>query len=212
MSKLKLKILCCSLLLAGCATESYQIPDTYERSANAPPVLNIVESRSMYLFSLARIHALEGDYDGALTLTQASIEADPQSAFLHASVAELYLKLNRLQEAINASIADPLVKDLTVSLQQGYIQVTGQRQRLNDASKTDTLNFRLDLGVSNGQLTATVSDATLDGKPVEQSRVDHWNQTIASRIVIIGKKRPNTSLKSVSIMPGAVTMDWTVSK
>ena len=117
-----------------------------------------------------------------------------------------------LQEAINASIADPLVKDLTVSLQQGYILVTGQRQRLNDASKTDTLNFRLDLGVSNGQLTATVSNATLDGKPVEQSRVDHWNQTIASRIVIIGKKRPNTSLKSVSVTAETVTMVWTVSK
>jgi len=102
MTKLALKILCCTFLLAGCATELYQIPDTFERPANAPPVLNIVESRSMYLFSLARIHALEGDYDGALTLMQASIEADPQSAFLHASVAELYLKMNRLQEAINA--------------------------------------------------------------------------------------------------------------
>ncbi len=117
-----------------------------------------------------------------------------------------------LQEAINASIADPLVKELNVSLQQGYILVTGQRQRLNDASKTDTLNFRLDLGVNNGQLTATVSDATLDGKPVEQSRVDHWNQTIASRIVILGKKRPNTNLKSVNVTPEAVAMDWTVSK
>ncbi len=117
-----------------------------------------------------------------------------------------------LQEAINASIADPLVKELNVSLQQGYILVTGQRQRLNDASKTDALDFRLDLGVSNGQLTATVSNATLDGNLVEQNRVDHWNQTIASRIVIIGKKRPNTSIKSVSVTPEAVTMDWTVSK
>lgn len=117
-----------------------------------------------------------------------------------------------LQDAINASIADPLIKELTVSLQQGSIQVTGQRQRLNDANKTDSLNFRLDLGVSNGQLTATVSNATLDGKPVEQSRVDHWNQTIASRIIIIGKKRPNADLKSVSVMPESITMDWTVAK
>lgn len=117
-----------------------------------------------------------------------------------------------LQEAINASIADPLVKELNVSLHQGLIQVTGQRQRLNDASKTDTLHFQLDLGVINGQLTAAVSDATLDGAPVEQSRVDHWNQTIASRIVILGKKRPNASLKSVNITPEAVSMDWTVSK
>lgn len=125
---------------------------------------------------------------------------------------ETTVSQQELQEAINASIADPLVKDLTVSLQQGYILVTGQRQRLNDASKTDTLNFRLDLGASNGQLTATVSNATLDGKPIEQSRVDHWNQTIASRIVILGKKTPNASIKSVSVTPEAVTMDWAVSK
>jgi hypothetical protein len=125
---------------------------------------------------------------------------------------ETTVSQQELQEAINGSIADPLVKDLTVSLQSGYILVTGQRQRLNDASKTDSLNFRLDLGMSNGQLTATVSDATLDGVPVEQSRVEHWNQTIASRLVIIGKKRPNTSLKSVSVTTEAVMMTWTVSK
>ena len=90
------------LLVAGCSSERYVMPDTLERSADAQPVLNIVESRSMYLFSLARLHALDGDYDVAVTLLQASIEADPQSAFLHATLAELYLKLNRVQEAINA--------------------------------------------------------------------------------------------------------------
>jgi hypothetical protein len=125
---------------------------------------------------------------------------------------ETTVSQQELQDAISASIADPLVKDLTVSLQSGYILVTGQRQRLNDASKTDSLNFRLDLGVSNGQLTATVLNATLDGRPVEQSRVDHWNQTIASRLVIIAKKRPNTSLKSVNITPETLTMTWSVSK
>jgi hypothetical protein len=125
---------------------------------------------------------------------------------------ETIISQQELQEAINTSIADPLIKDLNVSLQQGYILVTGHRQRLNDAGKTDTLNFRLDLLVNNGQLAATVSNATLDGKPIEQSRVDHWNQTIASRVLIIAKKRPNTSIKSVSVKPEAVTMDWTVSK
>ena len=117
-----------------------------------------------------------------------------------------------IQDTINASIADPLVKELIVSLQSGYILVTGQRQRLNDASRTDTLNFRLDLGVSNGQLTATISGATLDGVTIEQNRLDHWNQTIASRIVILGKKRPNSSLQSVSVTTQAVSMTWNISK
>ena len=103
MSRLMFYLTLLFILIVGCSTQRYVMPDTFERAADAPPVLNIVESRSMYLFSLARLHALDGDFDAAVTLLQASIEADPQSAFLHASVAELYLKLNRIQEAINAS-------------------------------------------------------------------------------------------------------------
>ncbi len=125
---------------------------------------------------------------------------------------ETTVSQQQLQNAINTSIADPLIKEFTVSLQSGYMDVTGQRQRLNDASKTDTLSFRLDLGVNNGALTATVSNATLDGTPVEQNRVDHWNQTIANRIAIAGRKRPNSSLQAVNITPESVSMTWLISK
>jgi hypothetical protein len=103
-----------------------------------------------------------------------------------------------LQEAITASIADQLIKELNVSLQSGYVLVTGQRQRLNDAS--------------NGQLTAVISNAQLDNLPVEQTRVEHWNQTIANRLIILGKKNPNSSLESVNMTPDAVNMTWKVSR
>ena len=118
----------------------------------------------------------------------------------------------KLQQAITASIADPLIKEMNVSLQSGYILVTGQRQRLKDSTRTDSLSFRLDLGVSNGQLTASISDAQLDGAPVDQARLDHWNQMIASRIVILGKKNPNSSLESVSVTTETVSMTWKVSR
>jgi hypothetical protein len=125
---------------------------------------------------------------------------------------ETTISQQELQEAITASIADPLIQGLNVSLQSGYVLVTGQRERLNDASKTDSLTFRLDLGVSNGQLTATISSAQLDGVAVDQNRVDHWNQTIASRLVILGKKNPNSSLESVNVAPEAVNLTWKVSR
>lgn len=125
---------------------------------------------------------------------------------------ETTLSQRELQDAITASIADPLITEMTVSLQSGYALVNGERQHLNDASKTDKLSFRLDLGVSNGQLTATISTALLDGIPIEQNRVDHWNQTIASRIIILGKKNPNSSLQSVVVTSEAVTMTWNISK
>jgi len=125
---------------------------------------------------------------------------------------ETTISQQELQDAISASIADPLIKELTVSLQSGYVLVSGTRERLNDSSKTDTLSFRLDLGVSNGQLTSTISNAQLDNVAIEQNRVDHWNQTIANRISILGQRNPNSSLKSVSITPSAVTMTWNVKR
>ena len=125
---------------------------------------------------------------------------------------ETTISQQELQDAISESIADPLIQEFTASLHSGYIMVTGERQQLNDASKTDTLSFRLDLGVSNGQLTASVSNAQLDGHPVEQSRVDHWNQTLANRIANLAQRNPNSALQSVVITPSEVTMMWNVTK
>ncbi len=118
----------------------------------------------------------------------------------------------QLQEVISSSIADPLVQELTVSLQNGYVSVIGVRQRLNDVSKTDAMSFRLDLGVSNGELTASVSDAQIDGIAIEQNRVDNWNQTIANRIAKIGGGNRNATLQSVSVTPEQVTMTWLVNR
>jgi hypothetical protein len=127
-------------------------------------------------------------------------------------VVETTISQQELQDAITASIADPLIQEITVSLQSGYVMVSGTRARLNDASKTDTLNFRLDLGVSNGQLTVSISDAQLDGVPLDQNRVDNWNQTIANRIANHSPKNGNSTLTSVSITPSAVTMTWNVTR
>jgi hypothetical protein len=85
---------------------------------------------------------------------------------------ETTISQQEVQDAVSAAIADPLVQNVTVSLQSGYVLVTGERQRLNDNSKTDALSFRLDLGVSDGHLTATLSDALLDGAALDQARVD----------------------------------------
>ena len=68
----------------------------------------------------------------------------------------------------------------------------------------------MDLGVSNGELTASISDAQIDGVSIEQARVDHWNQTIANRIANIGSRNENAKLQSVSITPEEVLMTWNV--
>jgi hypothetical protein len=125
---------------------------------------------------------------------------------------ETTISQQELQEVITSSIADPLVKNVTVSLQSGYVLVSGERQRLNDSSKTDTLTFRLDLSVSNGQPSAVISNAQVDNMSIEQKRVDNWNQTIANRIAIIGRKSEKATLQAISVTPESVTMSWKVTR
>ena len=55
---------------------------------------------------------------------------------------ETSMTAESLQSEIQAAIADPLIQNLTVQLQSGYINVSGVRKRLN-SDQTDTLTFRL---------------------------------------------------------------------
>lgn len=126
------------------------------------------------------------------------------------ATVEATISQQELQDAISAAIADPLVQNVTVSLQSGYVLVTGERQRLNDNTRTDALSFRLDLGVSDGHLTAAISDAQLDGVALEQNRIDEWSARISNRLSMIGQKNANSSLQAVSITPEAVTMTWLI--
>ena len=114
-----------------------------------------------------------------------------------------------LQSELTAAIADPLIQDLTATLQSGYIDVSATRKRLN-SDQTDSLTFRLDLGVSNGHLTASISNALLDGQPVEANRVAEWNGRIANRLEQFGQRRTNSSLQSVGVTPQSITMTWRV--
>ncbi len=125
---------------------------------------------------------------------------------------ETVVTQQELQETITASIANPLIRELTITLQSGYILVSGTRERLNDPTKTDTLSFHLDLVVSDGQLTSTISDAQFDGFTIEQNRLDLWNTTIANKIAVLGSKSPNSTLKSVTVTPEALTMVWMAGK
>lgn len=155
----------------------------------ATPILLIV---LMFLTSACKASISRND-DGSVTL-------------------ETSITAQELQEVLDSSIADPLVQEMTVSLQTGYVSVIGTRQRLNDASQTDTLSFRLDLSVSNGNLVASVSDAQIDNAPIDQARVDNWNQTIANRLSNFGGANQNATLESVNITPQIITLVWNVER
>jgi hypothetical protein len=143
-----------------------------------------------------------------LSACESNISRNEDGSF----TVETSISQQELQEVVSASLADPLIKNVTVSLQSGYVLVSGERARLNDNSKTDAMSFRLDLGVSNGQLTSSISNAQIDGVAVEQNRVNLWNEKIANRLSIIGKKNGNSTLQSVTITTSGASMIWNVKK
>lgn len=143
-----------------------------------------------------------------LTACNANIERNDDGTF----TVETTISQTELQEVISSSIADPLVQDITVTLNTGYITVNGTRQRLNDSSQTDTLSFRLDLGMNNGELTASVSNAQIDGVSIDEARINNWNQTIANRLSNFGGRSENAKLQSVNITANNITMVWVVRK
>ena len=146
----------------------------------------------------------------ALTVTacEKSIRRNPDGSLS----VQTGITQQELNTAIQSSLADPLIKEVNVSLQSGYILVTGERQRLNDSSKTDALTFRLDLTAANGHLSASVSNAPVDGVAVGQARVEVWNQTIVNHLEKLAQRRPNTAFQSVSITTDAVKMTWQIAK
>ena len=114
-----------------------------------------------------------------------------------------------LQDELEAAIADPLVREFTADLHNGYILVTSERERVM-SDEVDTMTFRLDLGVSDGHLTATVSGALLNDLPIEQERVAVWNERIATKLGRSGQRNPNSTLQAVTVSEDAVTMIWRI--
>jgi hypothetical protein len=64
--------------------------------------------------------------------------------------------------------------------------------------------------VHDGHMTATISDARLNDIPIEQERVDRWNERIAEGLEKGGKKNPNSTLQEVKVAEDAVTMGWRI--
>lgn len=115
-----------------------------------------------------------------------------------------------IAQAVAEGLADSELSALQVDLQNGYIDVRAEKEH-PDGSGTDSLAFRLDLGVSDGHLTATISNALLNGKPIDAEQVAVWNERIAERLERSARRRPNSVLSAVTITPAGLTMSWQVT-
>lgn len=114
-----------------------------------------------------------------------------------------------LQDELTAAMNNPAVRDLTVDLRDGYIFVTSEREN-PETGEVGTVTFRLDLGVADGHLTMTTSDAQFDGEPIDAERLARLNERITDRLERAAGRRPNRTLQSVTISEDTLTMVWRV--
>jgi N-acetylglutamate synthase/N-acetylornithine aminotransferase len=140
-----------------------------------------------------------------LTGCSVDIDRNPDGSLrLETSMTE-----QAIQTEIKLALADPRISNLSVDLENGYIQVNGEYKRQN-GSGTDALSFRISLGVSDGRLTAAISNAKLNAIPIEEERVSLWNERLAEGFSKAGQKNENSTLQDVTISGEAVTMVWRV--
>ena len=83
-----------SLLLTGCATVAPPVQDEVKPPAHSG------SPRALYLYSRARLAAVDGDYQTAMTLLADAITNDPSSAYLHQSMAEVKIKADQIDEGM----------------------------------------------------------------------------------------------------------------
>jgi hypothetical protein len=122
---------------------------------------------------------------------------------------EVLMPEESVQEELSAGLTNPLIRDLAVELHDGYAQVTGERERpMGDG--VDQFSFELRLGVEDGHLAATISDAKLNGYPVDAARVGVWNEHMAARLARSGRRHPNAELLSVRITEEGLSLHWRV--
>ena len=122
---------------------------------------------------------------------------------------EVNLPEATIQEEIAAALNDPLIEEVQVDLHDGYISVAAERKRVI-VDEVDVLTFRLDLGIAAGHLTATISEAKVNDRPVDEAVVAVWNERIANKLENAGKRNPDATLQSVSIDESALTFLWRV--
>ncbi len=117
------------------------------------------------------------------------------------------------EESLESELAtvfdDDRFEDVAVQLGSGQVSVTAQRRR-SGSDVIDELSLRLDLGVSGGQLTATINDAEINGAPIADARVETWNVQIADRLTRAAQRHPYSTLETVSVTNNGVIMRWHV--
>jgi hypothetical protein len=89
--------------------------------------------------------------------------------------------VNTVIANVLADAANPLLRDPVVDLQNGQIVISGEHDRRDGAGRVAG-RFTVVLAVTNGTLSAQVTDASIEGLELSDERITQFNGALQARL------------------------------
>lgn len=120
---------------------------------------------------------------------------------------ETNLTMDLIQSALGLATDLSQVVNLQLEPRDGYIYAHADSFQMEGISGTN-VSFHLELGVSNGVLTAKVTNVEANGFVIDSSLFEPYNQMIADRLAQVTEMTDRATLETVSVTPDGVKMVW----
>ncbi|MEJ2758266.1 MAG: hypothetical protein P8046_07265 [Anaerolineales bacterium] len=120
---------------------------------------------------------------------------------------ETNLTMDLIQSALGLATDLEQVVNLRLEPRDGYIYAQADSFQMEGISGTN-VSFHLELGASNGVLTAKITNVEANGIVIDSSLFEPYNQMIAERLGQVTEMTDRASLETVSVTPDGVKMVW----
>ncbi len=122
---------------------------------------------------------------------------------------DVKLTQETIERQLQASLNDPQIQDVRVTLHDGYMLVSGTRTR-EIGGGSDMLLFRLDLAMRDGAVDAQISEVTLNGMSIDPAWMAGWSDSIADFFMLASQQEANSTLEAVRVTEEAVILTMRV--
>ena len=135
--------------------------------------------------------------DGGIDITVTVTEAEINTALSTA-----------LTQSGNSAVRNP-----SIDLQAGQIVISGEVERQNNAGEYVDANFTVHVAVVDGQLSADVTYANVEGWSADDARLDEINQRIEQALQGRAvRDNPNVNLTAITISDNDLTFTLNAKK
>ncbi|MDX1991953.1 MAG: hypothetical protein SF029_06175 [bacterium] len=140
-----------------------------------------------------------------------SIQRNPNGGFdVTATLSEADVN-TAITQALAAS-ANPLLREPQVDLQAGRIVVNGQHER-RDGGGTVSGSITIVPSVTDGNLTAQITEADLEGWDAADERIAQFNERLSSALAQLAERgRGVITMRAVSVTDNALEIQFTAQR